>query len=301
MQNRAKISVVIPTFGREKVLLETISALRGLHPHPLEVVIIDQTLDHEPSTLNQLKRYQIEEEITWIRLEQPSITHAMNVGLQRAKGEIVLFLDDDIIPHENLIEAHLKAHKSGHVIVAGQVLQPGELPLPPSDTTVPFRFNSNRQEFITEFIGCNFSVNRDLALSLGGFDENFVQVAYRYEAEFADRALAGGGRIWFEPSASVRHLRTERGGTRSYGHHLTTIRPSHAVGAYYFLLRSRKVSRRFLNLVARPLRAVRTKHHATHPWWIPATLASEVMGFAWALFLYLRGPRLLRQSQDSVR
>lgn len=301
MLNRESISVIIPTYRREEVLLNTIDYLVQLEPAPFEILVIDQTTEHDPTTSAVLKEHNNHNRISWVRLQHPSITRAMNEGLQRARAGIVLFLDDDIVPHPNLIAGHLSAHEAGHKIVAGQVLQPGESPLRQSKTSKGFAFNSSQKQFIAEFIGCNFSVDRRFALAIGGFDENFVHVAYRYEAEFADRALTIGERILFEPGASVRHLKTERGGTRSYGHHLTTIRPSHAVGAYYFLLRSRNISRRLLNLISRPLRAVRTKHHATHPWWIPATLAAEAMGFIWALFLYLRGPRLLRQSQDSVR
>ena len=36
-------------------------------------------------------------------------------------------------------------------------------------------------------MGGNFSVRRDIALRLGGFDEQFVRVAYNFEAEFAHR------------------------------------------------------------------------------------------------------------------
>jgi GT2 family glycosyltransferase len=229
----------------------------------------------------------------------PSITGAMNVGLHEARHPILLFLDDDIIPHQKLIAAHIHAHQQGEQIVSGQVLQPGEKPLT-DDGSSAFRFASSRKQHITELMGGNFSICRQLALSLGGFDENFVHVAYRFEAEFARRALRAGAQILFEPEASIQHLKAAKGGTRSYGNHLTTIGPSHSVGAYYFLLSAEKGSRRAIGLVSRPLRAVRTKHHATHPWWIPATLAAEVMGFIWAVFLYLRGPRLLN-SQDSVR
>lgn len=292
------VSVVIPTYRRERVLIDTLEYLLALRPEAAEILVIDQTPRHEEQTQNKLQELEREGVVRWIKLESPSITGAMNVGLRNARCDTVLFLDDDIIPHPELIAAHLSAHKQGEQIVAGQVLQPAESPLDEFDASVPFRFNSTRTQFLTEFIGCNFSVNRRFALSLGGFDENFVHVAYRYEAEFADRALTAGKQILFEPRASIRHLKAGSGGTRSYGHHLTTIRPSHAVGAYYFLLRSKNVSRRLLSLVSRPIRAVRTKHHVTHPWWIPATLAAEAMGFIWAVFLYLRGPRRLSQEQE---
>lgn len=301
MPKRTNLTIVIPTYQREKVLLDTIDYLLRLDPTPCEILIMDQTLQHDPEILDALERYESEKAIRWIRLRQPSITQAMNAGLGQATSEFILFLDDDIIPASNLIAAHLAAQAAGYKLIAGQVLQPGEEFLMEPAKSRTFRFNSTRKQIISEFIGCNFSVDRRLALALGGFDENFVNAAYRYEAEFADRALTAGERILFEPSASIRHLKAGSGGIRSYGNYLTTARPSHTVGAYYCLLRSQNVSGRLLKLLIRPLRAIRTKHHFTHPWWIPATLISETMGFVWAVFLYLRGPRLLNQSEDAGR
>jgi GT2 family glycosyltransferase len=286
------ISIVIPTYQREQVLVDTLEYLTALSPAPFEILLIDQTPDHENKTEDGLQKLEREGGVRRIKLERPSITGAMNTGLREANGDIVLFLDDDIVPDSELIAAHAAAHVGGEKIVAGQVLQPGEEPERETTGSGPFRFASDKKQFITELMGGNFSVNRRLALDLGGFDENFVHVAYKFEAEFAERVLASGARIFFQPEASICHLKAERGGTRSYGHHLTTVRPSHSVGAYYFLLRSKNVPR-LRGLMSRPLRAVRTKHHLTHPWWIPATIASEVMGLVWAVFLYFRGPRLL--------
>jgi GT2 family glycosyltransferase len=290
------LSVVIPTYRREQVLLNTLEYLLCLDPAPSEILVVDQTPEHEPLTTHELSRLESGGRIRWIRLPHPSITHAMNTGLEQARGEVALFLDDDIIPHPNIIAAHLCAHKAGYNIVAGQVLQPGEEPVPGSTELEIFRFSSSRKQLITELMGGNFSIKRRLALDLGGFDENFVQVAYRFEAEFAKRALTAGEQIFFEPEASIRHLKSERGGTRSYGHHLTTARPSHAVGAYYYLLRTNNLPRRAVNILYRPFRAVKTKHHLTHPWWIPLTLIAEITGMAWAAFLYLRGPRLINRA-----
>jgi GT2 family glycosyltransferase len=145
-------------------------------------------------------------------------------------------------------------------------------------------------------VGCNFSVKRSIALALGGFDENFVQVAYRFEAEFAGRALARGERILFEPAASIHHLKEHRGGTRAFGQHLTTVRPSHSVGAYYYLFRTKAIRNRFLKMIARAGRSIRTKHHLLHPWWIPLTLLAEIFGFCWAAALAIRGPRLIQRN-----
>ena len=288
------LSAVIPTYRRERVLVDTIGYLLEMNPPPGELLIVDQTPEHEPDTARSLKSLEVAGKIHWIRLARPSITHAMNVGLETAGGEIVLFLDDDIIPGQNLIGAHIDAHlRSQSAIIAGQVLQPGEEPLPESSDAVPFQFRSSRSQLVSELMGGNFSIRRDVALKLGGFDENFVHVAYRFEADFALRARAAGYSILFEPRAGIRHLKSADGGTRSFGHHLTTFKPSHAVGEYYFLLRSKMMPGRWFKMLTRPLRAVRTRHHLSHPWWVIPTFMAETAGFVWAVFLTLRGPRLL--------
>jgi GT2 family glycosyltransferase len=286
-----KIGVVIPTYRRENVLIETLVRLLDLDCRPDEILVIDQTLQHEPQTEYALARMEEEGFLRVIRLPQPSITHAMNVGVRESTSDVLLFLDDDIIPGASLIAAHKQAQgESG--IVAGQVLQPGEQPLA-SDCEDGFRFCSNRRRYVAELMGGNFSIRRNVAIRLGGFDENFVRVAYRFEAEFASRALAAGEKILFEPAASIRHLKAQCGGTRSYGEHLTTIRPSHSVGAYYYLLRGKRIQGRLQKILARPFRAIRTRHHLSRPWWIPPTLVAETLGLMWAVALTCRGPRLI--------
>ena len=288
------ISAVIPTYRREQVLADSIRYLLALQAPADEILIVDQSERHEPQVSEALQAWHDAGRIRWIHLAQPSITHAMNTGLLQARGEIVLFLDDDIIPDANLVDAHVRTHTENICsIVAGQVLQPGEEVLAESPPDAEFLFRSSQRAWVRELMGGNFSVKKDAALRLGGFDENFVRVAYRFEAEFCDRAISAGEKILFEPAASIRHLKAGSGGTRAFGAHLTTIKPHHAVGAYYFLLRARHIKRRWWQMVLRPLRAVRTRHHLRRPWWIPLTLAAEFGGFIWALALRLRKPKLI--------
>jgi len=282
-----KISIVIPTYDRGHILLDTIQCLNDLMTPEHELLIVDQTQNYPPELEKKLGRLNSLQKISWIRLPQPSIPMAMNRGILEAKGEIVLFLDDDIIPHEDLLQAHQQAHQQAD-LVAGQVLQPGEksLVLQPDE---PFRFYSNIPRQIREFMGGNFSIKRTLAITLRGFDENFLGAAYRYEAEFAHRYCQKYGLITYEPKALIHHLRVERGGTRSYGHHLRTAQPAHAVGAYYYLLKS-KPNGWLWQILWRPLRSIRTKHHITHPWWILPTLIAEARGLGLALYKNSQGP-----------
>jgi GT2 family glycosyltransferase len=253
-----------------------------------------------------LRQWQAAGQIVWLRLAKPSITHAMNQALLQATGAVVLFVDDDIRPAPRLVAAHRAAYQNLEVkIVAGQIIQPWQQPLPPrfpppgdyvidsADDPDKFTFNSGDPGWIRRFGGGNISLRRDFALRLGGFDENFVQVAYRFEAEFASRVLALGERIWFEPAASLHHLKAERGGTRQFGNYLATARPAHTVGKYYYWLQARGLSGRTGKILAAPWRAIATRHHLRRPWWIPVSLWAEFAGLAWALWLWAQGPRLL--------
>ncbi len=238
--------------------------------------------------------------IDWVRLSRPSIPAAMNAGLGRARSEIVLFLDDDVVPGPALIAAHREAHRRfGAGVVAGQVLQPGEEPA--VGPFARYRFRSTERCHVVEAIGANFSIRRELAFAIGGIDENFVRAAYAYEAELCARAIAEGAAVLFEPGASVRHLRAPAGGTRSYGSHLRTILPGHSVGAFYGILRTSSPAAAPAKIVGRLARSIRTRHHLRRPWWIPVTLVAEGLGLCWAVGLAARGPRLLTVAPAGTR
>jgi len=287
------LSLVIPTYCRGTVLLATITALLDIMRDQDELLLIDQTKDHPPEVTLKLTEADRRGDVRWLRREQPSIPAAMNAGLLAARNPVVLFLDDDILPDAHLVDAHRDAQAEAD-LVAGMVLQPGQVAQRLA-AGAAFRFNSDAATFIDEFMGGNFSIKRDLALALGGFDENFVGAAYRFEAEFAHRYVARHGQIAYRPSACIHHLQIPSGGTRAVGHHLTTAAPSHSVGAYYFWLRTRQPGWR-LQFLLRPLRAVRTRYHLRHCWRIPVTLLAEVRGMLLARRLSAQGPCLLDAS-----
>jgi len=287
------ISVVIPTYGRNKVLTETIDAVLRLNAPPTEIIVVDQSARHCKQTDRQLGLWQEEARIKWMRLLEPSIPRAMNQGLLAAKNELVLFLDDDIIPSASLVMAHQEAHfKYAANLIAGRVLQSWHNGAPDSAGT-PFGFNSLESHETCEFMGGNFSVVREEALKIGGFDENFVKVAYRFEAEFAHRWRVSGRRIWYESSALIHHLKVSDGGTRAFGDHLRSVGPAHTVGAHYFLLKTGGL-KSLPGVIIRIVRSVKSRHHLMQPWWIPVALISEVLGLVWAAWLVILGPRHLQ-------
>lgn len=291
---RPSVSIVIPSYNRGKVLIDTIAYLLELAIEASEIIIVDQTQNPSIEVKKALDNWHTSQDIQWVVLSEPSVVAAMNVGLSNASGDYVLFLDDDIKPIEGLIENYQKMISSKEYgIVAGRVIQPWDTPEGDSDNDAElFSFNALNESSAPYFIGANVLVNRSIAMQLGGFDENFVGTAHDYEREFSDRVLNAGHHIGYCGPAAVYHLKEQSGGIRTYGHFLKTMKPHHAVGAYYYILRSKRVKKKPLEILRRLRQRVVTRTHLKQPWWIPLTLIGDILGIAWACKLYLNGPKL---------
>lgn len=301
----AAVSVVVPTYQRGPILLETLNHLCTLVPPPAEILVVDQTEQHTPEVAGELERLAAAGRIRLLPLAPPSIPRAMNTGLLAARGDVVLFFDDDVVPQKDVVAVHQQVYEEYPEVwaVVGQVIQPEDAGAPrPSrqrpgsflEQDLDYDFGGETAAWVSNVIACHLSVNRRRALAAGGFDENFTPpVSYRFETEFAKRLVAAGGQIRFEPRASLRHLRAGAGGTRAQGRHLASASPIHGAGAYYYILRWGRGWNRAGHLLRRPFREVRTKFHLAHPWFIPVKFIGELRALAVAWRLYRRGPRLL--------
>ncbi|WP_436714935.1 glycosyltransferase [Roseiconus lacunae] len=304
------ISIVIPTYGRDAVLIQTICSLLELAHPANEILIVDQSMTHDEPTERQLSEWAHGQTIRWIRRRSPSITAAMNDGLRQARSKLVLFLDDDIKPRSELVRIHRDAHVSDENLWAtvGQIVQPWQSP---EDRPAPkklsglrvdedFPFHSSRNSSLQNVMAGNLCVKRHHAIALGGFDENFIGSAFRFETEFAHRLTKAGGLIRFLGDAGIDHLRADHGGTRDKGSHLTSMDPRHGIGDHYFaLLHSPSPLSAYVYCARRTLREIRTKFHLHHPWWIPAKLIGECRAFLGALRLLRRKRKHLTPASDS--
>lgn len=279
------VSIAVPTFRRETVLLETIQHLLNLPTPASEIVIVDQTENHDEATDEQLFIWSKQGAIRWIRREHASITAAMNHALEVAANPLVMFIDDDVVPIADLVKVHQEAHLKDATLWAtvGQIIQPWQKPSwiePPRvlkglRADFDFPFHSTIEADVQNAMAGNLCVNRAKALSIGGFDETFVGSAYRFETDFAKRIVNAGGRIRFLGSAGLLHLKAAAGGTRSEGSHLTSASPSHGFGDYYYAFRHGTAAEAWKYSGRRIIGEVRTRFHLRHPWWIPIKLLGE--------------------------
>jgi hypothetical protein len=175
--------------------------------------------------------------------------------------------------------------------VAGRVVQPWDAPAA-GPAAAPASELSRLEEWLRHLIGANFSVDRAAALGAGGFDENFVGTAYRFEADFARRFAAAGGAVCYAAAAGVRHLRAP-GGTRSDARGLFRTRLWQARGEYYFWLRAGRFGGAAAALLRRPFTAISDRHRQHRFVDRAGALPAECLALVHAAGRCWRGPRLI--------
>ncbi len=221
------VTVVIATYNREELLCASIAdVLRLDSPEgsPVEVLVIDQSDSHHPSTEKQLNTWHHSGAIRWIKTSPPGLTRARNVGIRTAQGKFLVFIDDDVrIETPVFLKEHVSAlQRPGVGGVAGRIMVPGQPPLTVSQNIGDLGFCGTREPgFGSDWSGptatvrgCNMSFPRDLLQKLGGFDERYTRSAFREDTDISFRLRSHHYSLWFASGAWVYHLSASEGGTR---------------------------------------------------------------------------------------
>jgi glycosyltransferase involved in cell wall biosynthesis len=218
------ITVAIPTLGRFEVVRDTIEAFLQGSVLPTEILISDQNVPAIP----ELDRYLAgcPTIVRHIRTEPKGVVFNMNRLTREARGEIILFVDDDIIPGRHLVEAHLENYQGDeYYAVAGRVEQPsGDRPPGLVKRTgqyakwtgrMTFHYNGLVRQSCDFAPGGNMSFVRARLIESGGFDEGFIGNGYFYESDGSLTFVQKfPGKMVFDPKAELQHLAAPRGGAR---------------------------------------------------------------------------------------
>ena len=88
------LSVVIPYYNLGKTLPETIESIKETEYKNYEIIIVNDGSTDEES-LEVLKKYENDDKIKIINIENKGLANARNVGAEAARGEFVAFIDAD--------------------------------------------------------------------------------------------------------------------------------------------------------------------------------------------------------------
>lgn len=166
------VSVVIPTYNRCAILKKSLKALahQSLPSERYEVILIDDGSTDNTSAM--VENLDVPYRLTYRRQERSGPATARNNGLRLSKGELIIFIDSDIVVTEDFLKAHLDAHSEENLIGHGPVIHTDNLDDPTSATMTIT--DISRAFFATG----NVSIRRHHLFEAGLFDEEFVEYGW---------------------------------------------------------------------------------------------------------------------------
>lgn len=213
MLNRAgpALSVVIPTYNRRPLLRQVLAGLsqQTFPAWQFEViVVVDGATDGTGAMLEALST-PFDLRVLYRDRSGPAGTR--NAGLAAARGQAVVFLDDDVIPHPELIAAHASVHRyDERAVVIGRVTPCCAVPRPGWEDWEDYIARRD-YELLERNEAClggglfytwNVSASRDCLNQAGGFDPT---LAFQEDIDLGFRLEEAGVHFHFRPDAAGQH------------------------------------------------------------------------------------------------
>lgn len=202
----ADVSVQICTCDRVAMALGCLDALRR-QTYPadrFEVVLVDDGSHDRRLADVDVGDYPFPVRV--LSIAHGGLARARNVGIEAARGDVVLFIDDDTVPDPALIEEHWRTQqRDRRSVVLGWVNHVTE-------------HRTGRRwprlaDFSTSFFWtANASVRREHLLAAGLFDEGFTEYGWE-DLEIGDRLRELGLARRFNRRAVVSHVKRPLRGT----------------------------------------------------------------------------------------
>lgn len=223
------ISVVIPTRNRADLLELALSSLvkQDFRSSRFEVLVIDNgSTDH---TQNVIDQYKVQfENFSGIYAPEPGLHTGRHAGMKAAKGDNLVFVDDDIEALPSWMSSIDFAFQDPKVAMVGGNNYPLFLQPPPdwlnqmwhrptfrgyksipSLSVIEFK-RPPRNISPFQIWGCNFAIRKEVLLQAGGFHPDGMPkelIRFRGDGEthVSQFVAASGLKCVFHPGASVYH------------------------------------------------------------------------------------------------
>lgn len=212
-------TVAICSANRCARLAETLAALLpGVDFRTAEVIVVDNgSTDATPRLLEEIAAAH-PRGFRAVREERAGLSAARNRAVREARGDLLVFLDDDALPAPGWIEAYVAAFGDERVAAAGGPVEPifdGPLPEWLDDRFLPYLSAWDRGPRIVPLRynelprGANMAFRRATFARYGEFLEQLGRrgdsLRSCEEIEYCLRLERGGDAIVYLPTARVRH------------------------------------------------------------------------------------------------
>ena len=188
-----KISVIITVKNEERDMPDLLDSLI-IQEQPLEVIIVDAHSDDR--TQDIVNEYSKEYDFIKLYLQGGTRGKGRNFGAKKADGELLAFIDGDIIVNPFWAEEMRKTAKE-YDVVAGKTIQIGYHAFEELERVELFH-----KGYDITYPSCNLLYHRDVYEEIEGFDTWF-QTAEDIDLNY--RAVEAGAKIGHNENAIVYH------------------------------------------------------------------------------------------------
>ena len=229
-------TVALCTHNHADRLVRTLADLALLKSprQPWEFLVIDNGCRDETCELLARHAWPSGWEVRVVREEKLGLSNARNRAIAEARGEYVIFMDDDettdpdwLCAYERLINAHHPDAFGGRQVVLFEDTRPPWL----RDELLGFLGELNRSDRImpltdpyTPFYGGNFGFRKAVCERVGNFDAMLGRKGADNtggeEVDFYRRLLDAGFSVWWTPEATIHHRIQAAKLERGYFHDL---------------------------------------------------------------------------------
>ena len=214
MPKMVLVSIILCTRNRAAKLrrtLQSIQALEQPRDADYELIVVDNGSTDETADVCASLEPELGGRLRRIFVEEPGKSRAANAGFEVARGEIIAFLDDDVLPQRDWLAVVCREFSAAPTLgaISGRVelFNPADLPTSIRRQTERIEFQSVDDAF-NLFTGCNVAVRRGLIERLGLFDPALgpgSRVGIAEDSDFFYRAWKAGGKLVYVPSLFVHH------------------------------------------------------------------------------------------------
>ena len=199
------VSIILCTYNRAPLLKRALQsiALQTLKPEQFEVVVVDDGSKDNTAEVCDAMARQLPN-LRYMATEHNSGTgSAANLGIKSAKGDFLIFTDDDCIVREDWA-ANMRDALRKHPLVAGSIISPTSNFVKLCHNIAEFHpFMEGRKAGPIDFIaGANMGFRRFLFEELNGFPSLHT---FAPDMRFILKARQAGYEIYFMPEAIITH------------------------------------------------------------------------------------------------
>lgn len=196
------VSIIVPTFNGSKRIGRCLEALLS-QAAKMNVEILVVNDGSTDNTADVVSRYS---GIRLISQANAGPAAARNLGVQEAKGEIVLFTDDDCVPMPDWLRAMLAPFDDAQVVGAKGVYRTHQKRLAARFVQIEYedRYHLMAGLDTIDFVDTySAAFRRERFMEMSGYDTSFLVAAEDIELSY--RMSAHGWKMKFIPSAIVYH------------------------------------------------------------------------------------------------